>query len=199
MWRAAFTWVEWIIMCLLYRANLLTTSPPMNNLLQCTLFNQKHQCICHYHTLTAFHKGTIYDISWMARIHVPSLIARFMGPTSDPSGAGRTQNMGPIRGRQDPDGPHVGPMNFAVWAYLGDESTCVISCFNDKIWMNSTTVNSFGQSATSNIHHAKGYYQMGPGMTAKLWLFYINSVKIYSGFYANITTKYIKTIYTYFC
>ena len=23
-------------------------------------------------------------------------------------------NMGPIWGRQDPDGPHVGPMNFAI-------------------------------------------------------------------------------------
>ena len=25
-------------------------------------------------------------------------------------------NMGPIWGRQGPDGPHVSPMNFAVWA-----------------------------------------------------------------------------------
>ena len=25
-------------------------------------------------------------------------------------------NMGPILGRQDPGGPHVGPMNFAIWA-----------------------------------------------------------------------------------
>ena len=24
--------------------------------------------------------------------------------------------MGPIWGRQDPGGPHVGPMNFAIWA-----------------------------------------------------------------------------------
>ena len=24
-------------------------------------------------------------------------------------------NMGPIWGRQDPSGPHVGPMNFAIW------------------------------------------------------------------------------------
>ena len=27
-------------------------------------------------------------------------------------------NMGPIWGRQDPGGPHVGPMNFAVWNTL---------------------------------------------------------------------------------
>ena len=28
-------------------------------------------------------------------------------------------NMGPIWGRQDPGGPHVGPMNFAIWDMLG--------------------------------------------------------------------------------
>ena len=27
-------------------------------------------------------------------------------------------NMGPIWGRQDPGGPHVGPMNFAIWDLL---------------------------------------------------------------------------------
>ena len=27
-------------------------------------------------------------------------------------------NMGPIWGRQDPDGHHVGPMNFAIWAAI---------------------------------------------------------------------------------
>ena len=34
------------------------------------------------------------------------------GPDSKVHGA----NMGPIWGRQDPDGPHVGPMNFVIWA-----------------------------------------------------------------------------------
>ena len=27
-------------------------------------------------------------------------------------------NMEPIWGRQDPGGPHVGPMNFAIWVVL---------------------------------------------------------------------------------
>ena len=27
-------------------------------------------------------------------------------------------NMGPIWGRQDPGGPHVGPTNFAIWEYF---------------------------------------------------------------------------------
>ena len=29
-------------------------------------------------------------------------------------------NMGPIWGRQDPGGPNVGPMNFAIWVMLAD-------------------------------------------------------------------------------
>ena len=29
-------------------------------------------------------------------------------------------NMGPIWGRQDPGGPHVGPMNFAIWEVFWD-------------------------------------------------------------------------------
>ena len=29
-------------------------------------------------------------------------------------------NMGPIWGRQDPGGPHVGPMNFAIWESLSE-------------------------------------------------------------------------------
>ena len=37
-----------------------------------------------------------------------------MGPTWGPSGA----EMGPIWGRQDPGGPHVGPMKIAIWNML---------------------------------------------------------------------------------
>ena len=31
-------------------------------------------------------------------------------------------NMRPIWGRQDADGPHVGPINFAIWGKLDDPS-----------------------------------------------------------------------------
>ena len=37
------------------------------------------------------------------------------GPDSKVYGA----HMGPLWGRQDPGGPHVGPMNFAIWAIIG--------------------------------------------------------------------------------
>ena len=33
----------------------------------------------------------------------------------DPDSKVHGANMGPIWGRQDPGGPHVGPMNFAIW------------------------------------------------------------------------------------
>ena len=33
-------------------------------------------------------------------------------------------NMGPIWGRQDPGGPHVGPMNFATWEAFYDTNIC---------------------------------------------------------------------------
>ena len=32
-----------------------------------------------------------------------------------PDGKIHGANLGPIWGRQDPAGPHVGPMNFAIW------------------------------------------------------------------------------------
>ena len=32
-------------------------------------------------------------------------------------------NMGPIWGRQDPGGPHFGPMNFVIWGYPGEFAT----------------------------------------------------------------------------
>ena len=34
----------------------------------------------------------------------------------DPDSKVRGVNMGPIWSRQDPGGPHVGPMYFAIWA-----------------------------------------------------------------------------------
>ena len=40
-------------------------------------------------------------------------IAPILFPDSKVHGA----NMGPIWGRQDPGGPHVGPMNFAIWVH----------------------------------------------------------------------------------
>ena len=39
-------------------------------------------------------------------------------------------NMGPICGRQDPGGPHVGPMNFVIWVYVNYIDGIVQNCSN---------------------------------------------------------------------
>ena len=54
--------------------------------------------------------------------------------------------MGPIWGRQDPGGPHVGPMNFVIWIVL--EGT---SQHGGHYWGNYTCILSFSQTAA--IYH----------------------------------------------
>ena len=53
--------------------------------------------------------NTHYDNRWAGQVRCP---------TSFPNSKVHRANMGPIWGRQDPDGPHVGPMNFAIWVYF---------------------------------------------------------------------------------
>ena len=40
--------------------------------------------------------------------------------------------MGPIWGRQDPGGPHVGPMNFAIWETFSYTNFCYDGAMNDR-------------------------------------------------------------------
>ena len=40
-------------------------------------------------------------------------------------------NMGPIWGRQDPGGPHVGPMNFVIWVLYDKKSPNFNRYFKD--------------------------------------------------------------------
>ena len=41
-------------------------------------------------------------------------------------------NMGPIWGRQDPGGPHVGPMNFVIWVFTITRLTSVAYVSNRR-------------------------------------------------------------------
>ena len=47
--------------------------------------------------------------------------------------------MGPIWGRQDPGGPHVGPMNFAIWAVMFVFQACYMGKFH-KIWIKISNI-----------------------------------------------------------
>ena len=42
-------------------------------------------------------------------------------------------NMGPIWGRQDPGGPHVGPTNFAIWVVRSFDVSFIAS-FNELLY-----------------------------------------------------------------
>ena len=57
-------------------------------------------------------RTTIYNYSstQVARFNTQMLSYQYI-PDSKVHGA----NIGPVWGQQDPDGPHVGPMNFAIW------------------------------------------------------------------------------------
>ena len=46
------------------------------------------------------------------------LLSMYMHWNRHPNSKVHGSNMWPIWGRQDPDGPHVGPMNFAIWEVI---------------------------------------------------------------------------------
>ena len=47
--------------------------------------------------------------------HYECVIARYLHDHITPDSKVHEANIGPIWGRQDPDGPHVGPMDFVIW------------------------------------------------------------------------------------
>ena len=62
------------------------------------------------------------------------------GPFVDtPDSKVHRANMEPIWGRQDPGGPHVGPVNFAIW-----DITCEIQILNKSM------VENWGNTLLSN-------------------------------------------------
>ena len=52
-------------------------------------------------------------------------------------------NMGPIWGRQGPSGPHVGPMNFAIWVYGTADSIASKGYCKRKFILNLHFINFF--------------------------------------------------------
>ena len=81
-----------------------------------------------------------YSRSICSNIHVPTGDIPYLAQESQvwnvvliawsiPNSKVRGANMGPIWDRQDPGGPHVGPMNLAIWHIQQVSlSSCVSSC-----------------------------------------------------------------------
>ena len=76
---------------------------------------------------------TCSSITWNRR-YAPFFLAwlRFSNnlllysSVGSPDSKVRGGNMGPVWGREDPDGPHVGPMNFAIWGIYISFEECVM-------------------------------------------------------------------------
>ena len=75
----------------------------------------------------------------------------YVNPESKVHGA----NMGPIWGRQDPGGPHVGPMNLAIWETINTLRQLDLLHLNwtDIVWGCCNTVNTL-QNTHNNTPHS---------------------------------------------
>ena len=59
-------------------------------------------------------------IVWSVALKSAFVVCTWAYPDSKVYGV----NMGPIWGRKDPGGPHVGHTNFAIWVYI--ENCCMV-------------------------------------------------------------------------
>ena len=78
----------------------------------------------HIETVPFFDQCIRIPIYIWVHLETPPLLGRYTLDIPRREGSGcyafpdskvNEANMGPIWGRQDPGGPHVGPMNFAIW------------------------------------------------------------------------------------
>ena len=72
--------------------------------------------------LPTYSKQTQHRLSVMANYWECFVSSKSDFPDNKVHGA----NMGPIWGRQDPGGPHVGPMNFAIWLVFSFCCCCAV-------------------------------------------------------------------------
>ena len=61
---------------------------------------------------------------------------------SVPDSKAHGANMGPIWGRQGPGGPHVGPMNFAIWGITRNRRYVWIEVLDSLIYNHWSPVDS---------------------------------------------------------
>ena len=104
----------------------------------------------------------------LCAIHFFICVYWFAFPDSKVHGA----NMGPTWGRQDPGGPHVGPMNFAIWfGFHGFHRVAqfikivqISLTLYISLWMDDTTLVVY----TSHISLWKIFSQLTPVISNKL-------------------------------
>ena len=80
-----------------------------------------------------------YPDGWMV------VMDKQVNPGSKAPGA----NMGPSWGQQDPDGPHVGPLNFAIW---------VDTWITRQVYFKATFINKCNLHICHTTMHTHGYW-----------------------------------------
>ena len=75
----------------------------------------------HLHALENIEKQTASEITQVSDIRqresMPNVEVSEWNKKTSPDSKFHGANMGPILGRQDPGGPHVDPIKFAIWVY----------------------------------------------------------------------------------
>ena len=90
------------------------------------------------HILTVDFKSAFYSVWRDGLFHKllqMGIGGNFLTVLSDPDSKVHGANMGPIWGRQDPGGSHVGPMNFAIWG------VCILrwnTVWNLMVWFHTS-------------------------------------------------------------
>ena len=115
-----------------------------------------------------------------------------MDAWSSPDSKVHGANMGPIWGRHDPGGPHVGPVNFAIWKFIRSftqytcSHSCVLQCWVRYYFTNSLGLHLFVTTleqlvlcciSCDGIHNGKPHLVQWPysaykGATSKLSIFW---------------------------
>ena len=112
-------YIFWSYLLQAIRCDMAFIEPMHRNKPNITYFATSY-CRVHYHDVISWTHTTI-DIY---------VLTQWITDVLFPDSKAHRANMGPIWGWQDPDGPHVGPMNIAIWVVLSHVwSTRDKSCY----------------------------------------------------------------------
>ena len=89
------------------------------------MINFPYQLICHFDNFHCsrsqmFQQKNVSDILWSSHLKSGKVKSWSSNPDNKVDGA----NMGHTWGQQDQGGPHVGPMNLAIWESISNIPWC---------------------------------------------------------------------------
>ena len=132
--------------------------------------------IYHIHCI-APHKEFVMMFAFRGRGHTECHVCTILKLgclvwSSNPDSKVHGANMGPIWGRQDPGGPHVGPMNFAIWEYLRDHFANYFSVKKNWNSMNNSFWSDPDSSRAIATKYCTWYDSCNTTTATKFFLWY---------------------------